>query len=219
MLSSATRHFLITIFIVSVIYAALLWINGISPLTYDASTKNHSRGSNIPAVQNAHERTNTTNAVNTTVNLKSSQTSTQVQQENQTITTPPIDNSFAEFSITGISTRVQLDNPKLMQQQVEGAWQDFVDHDALHESVNWIRSSNEVYAYYHDFNKNFTSVSLIVGYMSGSPVAGLLPVTAKAGVYKHFAFNSAGATPDEAWEYAYPNGTLVESASGDPKLP
>ena len=198
------RHFLVTIFIVGLIYVPLLWLNGISPIAYFTNTKNHTSASEVSAIPDSNKQS----GVKKTKTIQSSKMPKQVHQEKQTKSAQK--NVFSEFSITGISTKIQLNKVKIMQKQVEDVWQRFSDNDALHESVGWIKGSNAVYAYYHSFNSSFTSAILTVGYESGSTVKGLSPVIVKSGIYKTFAFNSYGISPDEAWEYAYPKATILE---------
>ena len=185
------RHFLVTVFIIGLIYVPLLWVNNILPVAYLANANDHTSIPDVSAVQEKKKK------------------KTHKKQQKKQKSAAPVENKISEFSITGISMKVKLNSSNITQ-QVESIWQRFSDNDALHESVGWIKGSNAVYAYYHSFNSSFTSAILTVGYESGSTVKGLSPVIVKSGIYKTFAFNSYGISPDEAWEYAYPKATILE---------
>lgn len=122
---------------------------------------------------------------------------------------------FPSLRLTGVSSDVSLSDTSLMQQQVTATWQRFGEHAALQASVNWLKGSNTVYAYYYAFNRDFTTAKLLIGYASKTTANGLTSLNTKNGSYQRYGFNANGLPPDAAWQRAYPNGVILERYSVD----
>lgn len=200
---------LVTMLVVGVIYSAVLWANQ-NLISEERTTLEDYSSYAAGQPEESYERPT---EVSEESRVKAPTIATTA--EKRVNPEPRTPNSIDSFLITGITVGVDLSNSSEMQNQVISAWQRFSEHSRLHESVSWVANKNSVYAYYFEFNNDFTAAKLVIGYASKATGSGLTTVTVNGGQYKSFEFGAAGVSPDAAWDYAYPDGVILERYTVD----
>ena len=117
---------------------------------------------------------------------------------------------FKGPTIVGVSNRVDLNDDG---QEVEQLWQQLLNDKVLQNNVNWSKGNIKVYAYYSDFDANFTTAKLAIGFNSADLLlhSSLLHIGLPSGNFKKFATDpETGGASQQAWAQAYLNKNLVE---------
>ena len=117
---------------------------------------------------------------------------------------------FKGPTIAGIETRVDLSNGA---DDVELVWEKLLANKPLVNNVDWSKGSIKAYAYYRDFDANFASATLSIGFdvedlkLHSDQSMTLLP----SGQFDRFNIDlRSGYPPEQAWLKAYEHKNLIE---------
>jgi len=118
--------------------------------------------------------------------------------------------SMPDTTLVGVSGAIDLNNA-----QVDAAklWQKFSHMKALQNNVDWSKGNIQVYAYYHNFNQDFTWADLMVGYdyQDLKLHTGARKMTIRQGSYQKYRFVvDKNTASDQAWAQAYVHKNLME---------
>lgn len=115
-----------------------------------------------------------------------------------------------DTTLVGINGAVDLNNA---QADAGKLWQRFSEMKALQNNVDWSKGNIVVYAYYHNFNQDFTWADLMIGYDEQDLKLGTSSkkMTIKQGAYQKYIFQAQlNSASDEAWAQAYIHKNLME---------
>ena len=124
---------------------------------------------------------------------------------------------LANTTLVGTKGAIEL---KDAQQQVAKLWEKFSQMSALQNNIDWSKSSIVVYAYYHNFNQDFSWADLMIGYdLAALKVSSNAPqLTIKQGPYHKYRFSTQNqSASDEAWAQAYIHKNIVERHTLNPQ--
>ena len=117
---------------------------------------------------------------------------------------------FKGPTIVGVSEKVDLNNA---EQEVQQVWQKLQSNKVLQHNVAWNKGSIKVYAYYSEFDDNFSTATLSIGYDQEDLLlnSNIDTVTLPTGVFHRFSMNAQTGIPsDKAWAQAYIYKNLIE---------
>jgi hypothetical protein len=117
---------------------------------------------------------------------------------------------FEGFTITGVVTDINLNDEVKMTSQLEKIWQKYSDNERLHEIVSWNTGVNMMYAYYFDFDADYTSAKLILGYKTNLSIEGLHTQYIKSGEFIRHQLDPDGFPPELVWESSRPDDVILE---------
>ncbi|TDF42172.1 hypothetical protein EYS14_04900 [Alteromonadaceae bacterium M269] len=117
---------------------------------------------------------------------------------------------FKGPTIVGVSEKVDLNNA---EQEVQQVWQKLQSNKVLQHNVAWNKGNIKVYAYYSEFDENFSAATLSIGYDQEDLLlnSNIDTVTLPTGVFHRFSVNTQTGIPsDKAWAQAYIYKNLIE---------
>ncbi len=228
------RHVTITALIVGAVYGALLWVNadllgGERSTWEDFSAYEAQNRTNRPSSvgissvdgleQSRHspnsEESHFAGKANTATHDTGVNNDTESQHDLSTDV--KVDTVVLDFWIAGTPVDITLSDPNTMRVQIEQAWATFNSNTPLHATVKWEGNNNSVYAYYHDFDREFTTAKIIIGYRNSTTSPDFDSVFVPQGTLTRYPLGEAGEIPKQAWDQIYPNGALLERYSVNAK--
>lgn len=189
------RHMFVTVLVVFVVYASLLFVIG-HPFTVYADDK--------VATSDAPTITETAVEVSPKVSAEaaSSAESTAIQ-------------------VVGHTADIDLLNAEA---EIEALWGKLLSDTKLLNNVNWQSGDVVAYSYYRDIDPQFTSAKVTLGFSSDQLLlqSDVAPVNLPEGIGKAFSLDmTTGRVEEAAWPLAAVHNNLVErywlDANGDIK--
>lgn len=208
-----TKHMINTLLIVASVYIGLLFV-----IKHPIAMALINEGVEVTASDTKPEQALIKGQpkLTTSVAKTSSKVTTNSQETTKSKVTQPIKDSVKQTkqlkskAVVGLTQRVDLNSAE----SINTLWLKFQGMSHLQNHVRWDKAPIAIYAYYHNFNADFTQADLSLGYRQiDIQLAGdnLYRFNLPSTTAKKYGFNSDHTSAsDAAWAAAYQFKNLVE---------